>query len=133
VTITRIRDKGIPDIVVNKEYENPLVLTWQERISKGWGINYDGFWKLFFSVPTRADIIVYAAPDKQMRGINLEGFTPIIKIGNTVYKGQPLGKETLSIFQGINIPKGRYNVQAMFTSADGTKEYHVYQIRLIHR
>jgi arylsulfatase/arylsulfatase A len=133
VTMTRIRDKGIPFIIVDKAHENPLVLTWQERISQNWGMNYDGFWKLFFSAQTRADIIVYAAPGYLMKDVKLEGFTPVLQIGTTVYKGKPLGKDTLCVFPGINIPKGKHNVQAMFLSEDETEEFHAYQIRLIHR
>jgi arylsulfatase A-like enzyme len=133
VTMTRVRDKGIPYIVVDKEHENPLVLTWQERISQSWGIKFDGFWKLFFSAETRADIIVYVAPAKQMKDLTLEGFTPMLQIGTTVYKGKPLGKETHYLFQGINIPKGKHNIQAMFLSKDETEEFHAYQIRLVHR
>lgn len=133
VTMTRIRDKGIPFIIVDKTHENPLILTWQERISQNWGINYDGFWKLFFSAQTRADIIIYAAPAKRMKNVNLKGYTPALQIGTTVYKGKPLNKETLYIFPGINIPKGKHNFQAMFLSEDETEEFHAYQIRLIHR
>lgn len=133
VTETRIRDKGIPDIIVDKEHENPLVLSWQERISKNWGVSDDGFWKLWFPAVTRADIIVYAAPAKWIDPKKLVGTTPVLQIGTTVYKGKPLGEGSMSIFQGINIPRGKHNVQAMFLSEDETEEFHAYQIRLIHR
>lgn len=133
VTMTRLRDKGIPDIIVEKAKENPLVLTWQERISKGWSPELDGFWKLFFSVKTRADVIMYAPTGGQMKAVSLEGFTPVLQIGTTVFKGKPLGKESSSLFEGIDIPKGRYNLQAMFVSEDESKVFYAYQIRLIHR
>lgn len=133
VTMTRIRDKGIPDIIVEKEHENPLVLTWQERISKSWSMDSDGFWKLFFAKKTRADIIVYIAPPARMKGKKLVGFTPTLQIGTTVYKGKPMGEETLYIFQGISIPKGKHNLQATFVSEDESEELHAYQVRLIHR
>lgn len=136
VTLTRIRDKGIPDIIVNKENENPLVLTWQERISQNWGPEFDGFWKLFFSAQTRADIIVYAAPESRMNGQKITGFTPVLQIGTDIYKGEPLTDNKHSLFEGINISKGKHNIQAMFVSQDeqgSPLESHAYQIRIIHR
>ncbi|MGJ8656326.1 MAG: arylsulfatase [Akkermansiaceae bacterium] len=133
VTLTRIRDKGIPDIIVDKEQENPLVLTWQERISQNWGTEFDGFWKLFFPTKTRADVIIYAAPESRMKDPKLTGFTPVLQIGTEIYKGKTLSDERTSLFEGINIPKGKLNVQAMFISQDETQESHAYQIRIIHR
>ena len=133
VTMTRIRDKGIPDIIVQKEKENPLVLTWQERISQNWGIQHDGYWKLFFSTQTRADIIVYSPTDQFMGDKTLTGFTPILQIGSQVYKAKPLTNEKLSIFEGINIPKGKRTLHAKFISEDESEEIHAYQIRLSHR
>lgn len=133
VTQTRIRDKGIPDIIADKEQENPLILTWQDRISKNWGIKDDGFWKLFFATSTRADIIVYSATDQIMGDHKLNGFTPVLQIGTEVYKGKPLTDQKLSLFEGINIPKGKHNIQAFFLSEDETQEIYSYQIRLIHR
>ncbi len=133
VNMTRIRDKGIPDILVEKAQENPLVLTWQDRISKGWNPQMDGFWKLFFSLKTRADVIVYAPKEELIKSASLEGFTPVLQIGTTVFKGKPLGNETYSAFQGIDIPPGRHNLQAMFVSEDESQVYYAYQVRLIHR
>ena len=133
VTSTRIRDKGIPDIIVDKEKENPLVLTWQDRISKAWSIKHDGFWKLFFAAQTRSDVIIYAATGHRMKADKLVGYTPVLQIGTEIYKGNPLTNESVSIFQGINIPKGKHNVQAMFISEDETDAVHAYQVRFIHR
>lgn len=133
VTETRIRDKGIPDIIVDKEHENPLVLTWQERISKKWSVEEEGFWKLWFPDVTRADIIVYAAPEKWLDPKKIIGTSPVLQIGTTVYKGKPMSHSNTFLFQGINIPKGKHNLQAMFLSEDETEEIHAYQIRLIHR
>ncbi len=133
VTLTRIRDAGIPDIIVDKEHENPVVLTLQDRISQSWDIESDGFWKLFFSKKTRVDMIIYSAPKKWLKGKDLVGFTPVLQIGTTVYKGKPMSDAGFSLFSGIDIPKGRSNIQAMFVSEDEQQEVHAFQVRLIHR
>lgn len=133
VTETRVRDKGIPSIIANKEKENPLVLSWQERISKNWGIEYDGFWKLFFPTDVRADVIIYAAPEKKLKGKKLKGYTPTLQLESQVIKGQVMENENYAIFQGITIPKGKHNLQAMFISNDESDTIHAYQVRVIHR
>ena len=133
VTETRIRDKGIPSIIVDKTRENPLVLSWQERISKNWGIDYDGFWKLFFPTEVRADIIIYVAPEKRLKGKDLNGFIPTLQLENQIIKGTAMKNENHAIFQGVTIPKGKHNLQAMFTSEDGSDVIHAYQVRVIHR
>jgi len=129
VTETRVRDKGIPSIIANKEKENPLVLSWQERISKNWGIEYDGFWKLFFPTDVRADVIIYAAPEKKLKGKKLQGYTPTLQLESQVIKGQVMENENYAIFQGITIPKGKHNLQAMFISNDESDTIHAYQVR----
>ena len=133
VTQTRIRDKGIPYIIAEKAKENPLVLTWQERISQNWGNEHDGFWKLFFSQKTRADIIIYIKPENDSSFPDLTGFTPTLQVGTDLHKGKPLAKNNHYIFQGIDISKGKHNIQAAFLSEDETQQLHAYQIRLIHR
>ena len=133
VTATRVRDKGIPLIIANKEKENPLVLSWQERISKNWGIDYEGIWKLYFPTDVRADIIIYAAPGKKLKGKKLIGYTPTIQIESQVITGSTMGNEDYAIFPGVTIPKGKHNLQAMFTSGDESDIVHAYQVRIIHR
>jgi len=133
VTETRIRDKGIPSIIVDKAKENPLVLSWQERISKNWGVEYDGFWKLYFPAQVRADVMIYVAPPKSLKGKDLTGYLPTLKLENEVVTGRAIHKESYSIFQGVTIPKGKHNLQAMFISEDGSDVVHAYQVRVIHR
>jgi len=133
VTETRVRDKGIPLIIADKEKENPLVLSWQERISKNWGIDYDGIWKVYFPENTRTDVIIYAAPGKKLKGKKLAGYTPTLQLESQIFKGRKMENENFAIFQGITIPKGKHNIQAMFVSDDGSDTAHAYQVRFIHR
>lgn len=135
VTSTRIRDKGTPYIIADKTHENPLTLTWQDRISKNWNMKRDGIWKLSFPTTSRADLIIYAPPNRLIKPEQLTGLTPTLQIGTTIYKGKPLSGNTTSLFQGITIPKGKHHIKAKFSTTDNTQnqDIHAYQIRIIHR
>ncbi len=133
VTQTRVRDKGIPLIIADKTKENPLVLSWQERISKNWGIDHDGFWKIYFPKQSIADILIYAAPEKRLKGKKINAYIPTLQLEKTIYKATANNGENYAIFQGIKIPKGKHNIQAMFVTEDGSEQIHAYQLRIMHR
>jgi len=131
VSRTRIRDKGTPYILIDRAQENPVVLTWQDRISKGWSVKDHGFWKLFFQKETMVDVRVMALPDKYKK--DLKGYIVVLQIGKTEYKSEPVGAQQLAIFQSVVVPKGKTTVQAKYVSADGAIEIPAYQLRVMHR
>lgn len=131
VSETRVRDKGTPYILVDRAKENPVVLTWQDRISKGWGIKDQGFWKLFFQSEAMVDVRVLAVPERYKQ--DLKGYTVVLQVGKTEYKSEPVGGQQLAVFQSVVVPKGKTQVQAKYVSADGAIEVPAYQLRVMHR
>ena len=130
VTSTRIRDRGTPYILVERKEENPLVLTWQERIAKGWSFDQQGFWKLDFQHSTRVNVNVQHSRNSKL---NIKGYTAVLQIGKTEYKAKVQGDSLNALFESINIPKGKHPLQAKFISPDGTTEIAAYQVHLTHR
>ncbi len=131
VSNTRVRDKGTPYILIDREKENPVVLTWQDRISNGWRITDHGFWKLFFQKETMVDVRVLAVPEKYKQ--DLKGYIAVLQIGKTEYKSEPVGAQQLAVFQSVVVPKGKTTVQAKYVSPDGAIEIPAYHLRLMHR
>ena len=131
VKSTRIRSKGTPYILVHREHENPLVLTWQSRIAQDWGIENDGLWKLDFQHKAITDVRLQGPP--MFYNKDLTGYTPMLQIGKKEYQGEPIGKQQLATFLSIEIPKGKTTLLGRFISPDGTEETPAYQVRLIHR
>ncbi len=131
VTSTRIRDKGTAYIHIDQKHENPVVLTWQDRIAKNWTIEDSGFWKLSFQHQANIDVRVSAVPAKYNKDIT--GYTPVLQVGDKEYTSEPVTKQGVSVFEAVSVPKGRTTIQAKFVSPDGTEEVPAYQLRLIHR
>ncbi len=131
VSKTRIRDKGTPYILVDRAEENPIVLTWQDRISNGWTLKDNGFWKVFFQNETMVDVRVLAVPEKYEQ--DLKGYTVVLQIGKTEYKSEPVGAQQIAVFQSVVVPKGKTQLQAKYVSPDGDKEIPAYQLRVMHR
>lgn len=128
---SRIRSKGTPYILVHRDRENPVVLTWQSRISQNWGLEYNGLWKLDFQHKALIDVRLETPP--HYYNLDLTGYTPVLQVGNKEYRGTPLGKQQLATFLSISIPKGKTTLMASFLSPDEAKEIPAYQLRLIHR
>lgn len=131
VTETRIRDKGIAYILIDRKHENPVVLTWQDRIAKGWGVKDFGFWKVFFQREVSIDVRVLGLPESYKK--DLKGYTAVLQIGKTEYRSEPVGEQELAVFQSVVVPKGKTTMQAKFVSPDGKEEVPAYHLRLMHR
>ena len=130
VTESRIRDRGTPYILIDRKHENPVVLTWQDRLSTDWSYNTPGFWKLAFEHDARIDVLL-ESPD-QMKG-DLTGWKVNLTIGREVHS-QPVGSDTSKVlFSAISAKKGKRTLKAEFVSPDGIKKLSAYQVRLIHR
>jgi len=106
------------------------VLTWQDRISKGWSLEENGFWKLFFQRETMLDVRVSGVPAKYQQDLN--GYHVLLQVGKTEYKSAAVGEDALAVFQALQVPKGKTTIQAKYVSSDGV-EVPAYQVRVIHR
>ena len=130
VNETRLRDRGTPYILVDRFHENPLVLTWQDRISKDWSYSEEGFWKLHFEHDGRCDIHL-EFPNTFNR--DLSGWTAHLSIGKQKYSQKIANKDKHYVFPALNFTKGKHLLKASFTSPDGKEFVASYQIRLQHR
>jgi len=130
VTRTRLTDRGTPYILIDRRYENPVVLTWQDRISKDWSIEEQGFWKLFFQGESMIDVRVSGVPAKYKHDLN--GYHVVLQVGKTEYKSSAVGEDALAVFQALQVPKGKTTIQAKYVSSEGV-EVPAYQVRVIHR
>ncbi|MFC5049376.1 arylsulfatase [Rubritalea spongiae] len=130
VTETRIRDRGTPYILVDRENENPLVLTWQDRISKAWGYQEEGFWKTHFEHSGRCDMRIEFPLDFDR---DLTGWTARLTIGREIYTQKVNESAQGMTFTGLNFNKGKHLVRAAFISPDQSELVGAYQVRLIHR
>lgn len=130
VSETRIRDLGTPYILVDRSHENPLVLTWQDRISKDWSYTEPGFWKLHFEHGGRCDIRL-EFPSSFKR--DLSGWTANLSIGRDVYTQVLANNDKHYVFPALNFTKGKHLLKSSFTSPDKKETISAYQVRLQHR
>ncbi|MFT5882059.1 MAG: arylsulfatase A-like enzyme [Crocinitomicaceae bacterium] len=130
VNETRIRDLGTPYILVDRTKENPVVLTWQDRISKAWSYKEDGFWKLRFEHDGRCDIRL-EFPNTFDR--NLSGWTAHLSIGKQKYTQKIASNDKHYVFPAMSFTKGKHLLKASFISPDGIEFVSSYQVRLQHR
>lgn len=130
VTETRLRDRGTPYILVDREKENPLVLTWQNRISKSWNYAEEGFWKTHFEHSGRCDVRLEFPLDFDR---DLANWEARLTIGRDIYT-QKVTKNAQGItFTGINFNKGKHLLKAAFISPEGNELVGAYQVRVLHR
>lgn len=130
VNETRLRDLGTPYILVDRSKENPLVLTWQDRIAKDWSYNENGFWKLHFQHDGRCDIRL-EFPNTFNR--DLSGWTAHLIIGKQKYTQKIANKDKHYVFPALNFTKGKHLLKASFISPDGKEFVASYQVRMQHR
>jgi arylsulfatase/arylsulfatase A len=130
VTETRIRDRGTPYVLVDRSKENPLVLTWQDRISKAWNYAEEGFWKTRFEHSGRCDVRFEFPLDFKK---DLKGWEARLTIGREVYTQKVQDNAQGTTFTGINFNKGKHLIKAAFTSPSGEELVGAYQVRLLHR
>lgn len=130
VTETRIRDRGTPYLLVDRKNENPLVLTWQDRISKAWGFQEEGFWKTHFEHSGRCDVRFESPLDFDRK---LDSWEARLTIGREVYTQKINGSAQGITFTGIDFNKGKHLIKAAFVSPDGKELVGAYQVRLVHR
>ena len=130
VTETRIRDLGTPYILVDRSHENPLVLTWQDRISKDWKYDEPGFWKLHFEHQGRCDIRLEFPNDFDR---DLSGWTASVSIGRDIHYQVIANNDKHYVFPALDFTKGKHLIKASFTSPDKKEVISAYQVRFQHR
>ena len=106
------------------------MLTWQDRISRGWAFSEEGFWKLHFEHAGRCDIHL-EFPNTFNR--DLSGWTAHLSIGKQKYSQVIANKDKHYVFSALNFTKGKNLLKASFISPDGKEFVASYQIRLQHR
>ncbi|MFC4994363.1 arylsulfatase [Rubritalea tangerina] len=130
VSETRIRDRGTPYILVDRSHENPLVLTWQDRISKAWSYDDEGFWKLHFEHSGRCDVRIEFPKSFQR---DLSGWTAELAIGKDIHTQVVPHNDKHYVFPALNFTKGKHLLKARFVSPDKKSTISAYQVRLQHR
>lgn len=130
VTDSRIRDAAPSYILVDRQEENPLVLTWQNRLAKDWGYQQSGFWKLSFEHEGRCDVRVEFPAEFDQ---DLTGWTAEIYLGKQTYSQVIHSGEHHYLFPNVQFARGNHHLRSTFTSPDGLKTISGYQVRLSHR
>ncbi|MFC4994109.1 arylsulfatase [Rubritalea tangerina] len=130
VSGARADQPGPPYIVVEKDKENPSVLTWQDMIEGTWRPNKVGYYKVEFTQDGRYDIRCEAALGYKLK--KDEKWTAKLELGGKEYS-TPFNPETgIGVFEALSIPAGRYTLKTKIVS-EGGEEWVVYHTRILHR
>ncbi|MFO1447803.1 MAG: arylsulfatase [Opitutaceae bacterium] len=128
VMATVLAEPPPPPIMIDAARENPVVLTWQERVAHRWVRGSVGFWKLELAEEGLFDVQVDMPAAHAPRG----DWRLILAIGGQTYE-QPVSASSRSaLFSCIQIPTGQTQLRADLVLPDGSKEGG-YQVRLTRR
>ena len=120
-----LNNPGPPDIIIDANYENPSVLTWQDRIAERWSEGSDGHWKLNFAESGYFDLQVDMprehSPEKNCR--------LVLTIGSKSYERDISAGSKSELFKAIQIPSGPALLKAQLVFPDGSVEGG-YQVRV---
>lgn len=130
VTYTRIRDKGIPDILIDRNEENPVNLTWESRVALRDSSTVRGKWNTSFEHVGRFDVIVHIDPTISVDSSSLKA---VLKIGKDITVEKQCDKAGVVLFEGISIALGKQDIEAKFVQNDGTTSSYAFRVTLIHR
>lgn len=130
VSDDRADQPGPPYIVIDKEKENPSVLTWQDMIEGAWNTKKVGYYKVDFAHGGRFDVRVEAGLghkiDKKLK------WTAKLKVGDKEYSA-PFNTETkLGVFEALELPAGKTKIVPTIVSEKG-EVLVIYHTRIIHR
>ncbi|GAA5497389.1 hypothetical protein Rhal01_03583 [Rubritalea halochordaticola] len=119
-----------PYILIDKDKENPSVLTWQDMIEGTWRPNKVGFYKVDFVHDGRYDIRFEGAHQHKMDAN--KKWTAILQLGKKSYSAPFDPERKLAIFEALSIPAGKYTLKPKVVSDDG-EEWSVYHTRILQR
>jgi arylsulfatase/arylsulfatase A len=117
-----------PHIVIDATHENPVVLTWQDRIADQWNVGSVGFWKLKFARPGRFDVQVDMPGEYGPRG----DWKLVLTVGHETYEQAVSPDTTSALYSAIEIPEGPTQLRADMVLPDGSMEGG-YQVRITCR
>jgi arylsulfatase/arylsulfatase A len=107
-----------PFIIIDPAHENPVVLTWQDRIADQWNAGSVGFWKLKFARPGRFDIQVDMPGEFGPRG----NWKLVLTVGSDTYE-QPVSPGSPSaLYSAIEVTEGPTRLRADLVLPDGSME-----------
>lgn len=128
VSEERADQPGPLSIWIDREKENPVVLTWQDAFGGQWSIKHPGKWKLDFKHSGRIDVRV-EMPQKHT--VKEEGTICKLNIGGKVYSKPVAVGEEWAVFEAIRVDPGEAWLSAVFQTP--TEIQAAYHVRLMHR
>lgn len=117
-----------PFIIIDAAHENPVVLTWQERMAERWTRGSVGYWKLDFATAGLFDVQVDMPAEYSPRN---DGKL-VLTVGDQSLERAVAAGTMTTLFSGIEIPKGKTRLQANLVFPNGSEEGG-YQVRLTRR
>ncbi|NWK54785.1 arylsulfatase [Verrucomicrobiaceae bacterium N1E253] len=130
VSVERADQPGPPYIVIDKEKENPCVLTWQDMIEGTWRPTVVGYYKVDFAHSGRFDVRVEAAWGHKID--KSKKWTARLKIGDKEFTA-PFDPETkMGVFEALELPAGKCKFEPSIRSESG-ETLSIYHARIMHR
>lgn len=130
VSLERKDQPGPPFIIIDKEKENPCVLTWQDMIEGAWNVKKIGYYKLDFVHSGRFDIRVESALGHKID--KSQKWTAKLKIGGEEFTA-PFNPETkMGVFEALELPAGPCKFEPTIVSERG-ETLAIFHARIMHR
>lgn len=130
VSKERLDQPGPPYIIIDKQAENPSVLTWQDMIEGTWRPSTVGYYKVEFAHEGRFDFRFESAPWHKIDP--KKKWTAHMQLGDKKYSAPFYPETGIALFEALEVTAGKYKLKPKIVSDDG-EELAIYHTRILHR